>query len=80
MNAKKLFLVLTALLLLAQGCATPPTMKKIKGHTSEDGHVTEEPQPAYYAVLPFAVLYDVVAAPILYLGLMLGVNSGLVKP
>ena len=80
------WIVFALVLGLLNGCATPPTMKRIKGYTEypkENGQTTAEkiePQPRYYAVLPFALLYDAVTAPFLFLYATLGVNTGLIKP
>jgi hypothetical protein len=61
-------------------------MKRIKGYsksTAENGHTDAEkiePQPAYYGVLPFALLFDTITAPFLFLYATVGINTGLLKP
>ena len=86
MRIQRLLCTVALIAVFAQGCASPPTMKRIKGytkHTKVDGHWEKEkvaPQPGYYAVLPFAVLYDAVTGPFLFVYAVVGVNSGLIKP
>ncbi len=50
------------------GCMTNATLSKAKGYpkVDSDGHkvTTEDPQPGYYALVPFAFIGDVATFPL----------------
>lgn len=61
-----------AVLLGCSGCATSMTIERAKGavFTDDKGEVkvTRQPAPEYYALVPFAVSFDVVTFPFLCIG------------
>ena len=75
------------------GCVTGTTIEAAKAHVNykqqkagEDGKLTplevesvEKAKPAYYALVPFAVVADVALIPV-YVGVTVAVNLGLMKP
>ena len=50
------------------GCMTHATVRKASGYPADDGHgqkvATEERQPGYYALVPFAFIGDVATCPV----------------
>jgi hypothetical protein len=81
------------LAVLTSGCVTGTTIEAAKEHVNykqqqvrEDGSITppevesvEPAKPAYYALVPFAVVADVALTPV-YIGVIIAVNVGLMKP
>ena len=66
----KTFVRTTAILALLAlcGCMTNATLGKARGYPKDDGHgdkvVSEDPQPGYYALVPFAFIGDVGTFPV----------------
>lgn len=56
-------LILTAALSLS-GCATIAVNDRIEGF-----NIAEEPNPYYYGLLPFAMVFDVATFPLQFIGL-----------
>ena len=50
------------------GCMTHATLGKASGYPKAEGHghkvASEEPQPGYYALVPFAFIGDVATLPV----------------
>ena len=72
MKSKKLMAMALAVLLGCSGCATSMTIERAKGKVFTDdkgeANVIQEPAPEFYALLPFAVSFDVVTYPFMLIG------------
>jgi hypothetical protein len=70
MKSKKLMAMAVAVLLGCSGCATSMTIEQAKGKvfTGDKGEAIREPAPEYYALLPFAVSFDIVTYPFMLIG------------
>jgi hypothetical protein len=72
MKSKKLMAMALAVLLGCSGCATSMTIERAKGEVFTDSKgevkVIRKPAPEYYALLPFAVSFDVVTCPFMLIG------------
>jgi hypothetical protein len=64
--------------LLNCGCLTSRTIQIAQGEHEEE--VAEKPHPAMYAVVPFAVVGDVVMIPLYWIPVTMAVNVGLIEP
>ncbi len=71
---------------LTSGCLTSRTIQAAKGEhytcNTPEGEQTvdKKPYPAMYAVVPFAVIGDVVLVPIYWIPVTIAVNLGLMEP
>lgn len=72
MKSKILIAMAIVVLLGCSGCASSLTFERAKGavFTDDKGEVKviREPAPEYYALLPFAVSFDVLTYPFMFIG------------